>query len=68
MEKNQLLKELREIGTSFHVYKAMVNDSADQKTIQSAKELEKDKIISLDVCKVTTMDNSPMVELKGQFI
>ncbi|MDN4862884.1 hypothetical protein [Priestia megaterium] len=68
MEKDQLLKELREIGISFHVYKTMVSDSAEQKTIQSARQLEQDRIITLDVCKVTSLDNSPVVELKGQFI
>jgi hypothetical protein len=68
MEKDQLLKELREVGTSFHVYKAMVSDSAEQKTIQSAKQLEQDRIISLDICKITLLDNNPVVELKGQFI
>ncbi|PEF35330.1 hypothetical protein CON84_23460 [Bacillus sp. AFS094228] len=68
MEKEQLLKDLKEIGTSFHVFKAMVSDSAEQKTIQSAKQLEQENVISLEVCKVTKMDHSPVVEIKGQFI
>ncbi|MEW4264138.1 hypothetical protein GFV16_04590 [Bacillus megaterium] len=68
MEKDQLLKELREIGTSFYVYRTMVSDSAEQKIIQSARQLEQDGIITLDVCKVTLLDNSPVVEIKGQFI
>lgn len=69
MEKDQLLNDLKEIGPSFHVYKAMVSDSAEQITIQSARQLEQDRIINLEVCRVTTLDNNqPVVELKGQFI
>lgn len=68
MEKDQLLIDLKELGKSFHVYKAMVSDTAEQKTIQSAKQLEQEGVISLDVCQVTKMDNSPVVELKGHFI
>ncbi|OIU71200.1 hypothetical protein [Rossellomorea aquimaris] len=68
MEKDQLLRDLKEIGTSFHVYKAMVSDSAEQKTIQSAKQLEKENIIQLEVCRTTLLDKSPVVEIKGKFI
>ncbi|MBZ5480226.1 hypothetical protein LDP77_14185 [Bacillus sp. T_4] len=68
MEKDQLLKDLREIGTSFHLYRAMVSDNAEQKIIQNARQLEQDGVIKLDVCKVTSLDNSPVVEIKGEFI
>ncbi|TFH63496.1 hypothetical protein [Peribacillus frigoritolerans] len=68
MEKEQLLKDLKEIGTSFHLYRKMSSDSAEQKTIQSAKELEQENVIRLEVCKVTKLDFSPVVEIKGQFI
>lgn len=68
MEKDQLLIDLKEIGPSFHVFKAMVSDSAEQKTIQIARQLEQDRIINLEVCRVTTLDNSSVVELKGHFL
>jgi hypothetical protein len=68
MEKDQLLRDLQEIGTSFHVFKAMVSDTAEQQTIQSARLLEQERVISLEECRVTELDNSPVVELKGHFL
>ncbi|MBX9999591.1 hypothetical protein H7S55_05400 [Priestia aryabhattai] len=68
MEKDQLLIDLKELGSSFHVYKAMINDSAEQKTIQSARQLEQDGIINLDICEISLIEERPMVEIKGFFI
>jgi hypothetical protein len=67
MDKSRLLQKLIDQGQTFHFYSALVSDSDEQRLIKSAQELEKDGSIVLEICRATTIDTVPMVELKGHF-
>ncbi|MGG1595286.1 hypothetical protein [Terribacillus saccharophilus] len=67
MQKDLLLQLLKQQGDSFHFYSSFSNDSAEQQIINSAKLLEEDGIIVLEICKATKLENSPVVKIKGYF-
>lgn len=72
MDKAELLQKLKDSVTgddkTFHVISVMVNDSADKMSLKSARELEQDGVIKLEVCERSEVNNTPAVDLKGYFL
>lgn len=72
MDKNELLQNIKENltldGKTFHIIKVMVSKSAEEKTLKSAKELEQDGKIKLEICQMSKINDTPAVDLKGYLV